>query len=138
MSNNTATPLISLGTFTGVYQKAAVGSAVVQVNVFSDTSGLLHIQQSANGVFTQNDSSFVYDTVGIAKIFETPLALANFRITYTNTSGRAQSYLYIQTIDRTIPATDIDIRFLSGQTDSALMFAFDAQAGVILTVVQVQ
>ena len=130
MSNNTATPLISHGTFTGAYQKAAATSAVIQVNVFSDTSGILHIQQSANGFFTQNDLSFVYDTAGTAKIFETPLALANYRITYTNTSGRTQSYLYIQTIDRTIPATDIDIRLLSGQTDSALMFAFDPQTGV--------
>lgn len=116
-TNDTIIPLIAGGTFTGTFQKRDLNS-IASVNVFSDTTCDVRIQQAPNLVNVVNNDLFLYDP-SAAVIFQQYLVLDYFRVVVTNTSGVDQTFLRVtskvsnvlEPVDATLtvnltPATD--------------------------------
>jgi hypothetical protein len=100
MANNTVKPLAANETFVGVWEHPEPNTTTIDYDLFSDTAGLLEIEQSSDGVTLQSSAYFAYSIIDMGLVVKTPILFEYFRIKYTNTSDRNQQYLAVLYISK--------------------------------------
>ena len=95
MANSTVKPLAANETFDGIWEHPIPNTTTIDYDIFSDTPGLLQIEQSADGITTHATAYFDYSTIDIGLIVSTPILFQYFKIKYTNTSNRNEQYIAV-------------------------------------------
>jgi hypothetical protein len=99
-ANNTVKPLAANETFIGVWQHPDPDTTTIDYDIFSDTAGLLQIEQSHDGITAITNEFFVYSIIDMGLVVSTPILFNYFRIKYTNTSDKNQQYLAVLYISK--------------------------------------
>jgi hypothetical protein len=94
-ANNTVKPLAANQTFVGVWEHPLPNTTTIDYDIFSDTPGLLQIEQSADGITSQSTAYFGYTITDLGLVVSTPILFEYFRIKYTNTSDRDEQYIAV-------------------------------------------
>ena len=100
MANNTVKPLAANETFIGIWQHPDPDTTTIDYDLFSDTAGLLQIEQSADGITAITNAYFGYSVIDMGLVVSTPILFDFFRIKYTNTSDKNQQYLAVLYISK--------------------------------------